>query len=230
MKLKDNVSKNYAFIPKISEASRKIANRRLKTIDATVPHFMRDIKCRTIEPLAPIPTNSDKPIVTEDKAEDPKDQEPLVEESVSSKPQETNVNKPSVYNLRTGKMTAKSDVFLDDNIFTFRPKVSTASQKIVQNLGTDFMARQQQHLDRQKRNIEQASIHFSSYNGRLSPVSKLRKFKKVKEGAEDGDINNSADDQVDGVKGQGEDTESSDGKDVISNKNVSPNLQRILEG
>lgn len=157
MKLKDNVSKNYAFIPKISEASRKIANRRLKTIDATVPHFMRDIKCRTIEPLAPIPTNSDKPIVTEDKAEDPKDQEPLVEESVSSKPQETNVNKPSVYNLRTGKMTAKSDVFLDDNIFTFRPKVSTASQKIVQNLGTDFMARQQQHLDRQKRNVSASS-------------------------------------------------------------------------
>lgn len=49
-------------------------------------------------------------------------------------------------------------------------------------------------------------------------------------GAEDGDINNSADDQVDGVKGQGEDTESSDGKDGIRNKNVSPNLQRILEG
>lgn len=49
-------------------------------------------------------------------------------------------------------------------------------------------------------------------------------------GAEEGDINNSADDQVDGVKGQGEDTESSDGKDVIRNKNVSPNLQRILEG
>lgn len=39
-------------------------------------------------------------------------------------------------------------------------------------------------------------------------------------GVEDGDINNSVDDQVDGVKGQGEDTESSDGKDVIRNKNV----------
>lgn len=39
-------------------------------------------------------------------------------------------------------------------------------------------------------------------------------------GVEDGDINNLVDDQVDGVKGQGEDMESSDGKDVICNKNV----------
>lgn len=61
----------------------------------------------------------------------------------------------------------------------------------------------------------------------FSKLSLMRVFFK---GAEDGDINNSADDQVDGVKGQGEDTESSDGKDVIRNKNVSPNLQRILEG
>jgi hypothetical protein len=37
-------------------------------------------------------------------------------------------------------MSGKNDVNLDDNIFTFKPKVSSASAKIVENLGTDFMA------------------------------------------------------------------------------------------
>jgi hypothetical protein len=46
-----------------------------------------------------------------------------------------------------------NDVNLDDNIFTFKPKVSSASAKIVENLGTDFMARQQQHIERQRRNV-----------------------------------------------------------------------------
>lgn len=158
MKLKEDARKSYAFVPRISETSRKLANRRLKTIDSSVPHFMRDIKCRTLEPLAPIPTNIDKPLNSEEIVEESNNQESSVENSspsTLSNHTEKNVNTPAVYNLRTGKMTAKSDVFLDDNIFTFRPKVSTASQKIVQNLGTDFMARQQQHLDRQKRNVSQ---------------------------------------------------------------------------
>lgn len=40
---------------------------------------------------------------------------------------------------------------LDESVFTFRPKLSTASAKIVENLGSDFMTRQQQHIDRQKK-------------------------------------------------------------------------------
>ncbi|XP_062601355.1 uncharacterized protein LOC134263067, partial [Saccostrea cucullata] len=79
--------------------------------------------------------------------------------------------------------------------------------------------------------IEQASIHFSTYNGRLSPVSKLRKYKKIKEGVEEGDLNNnSTEEPLDGVKGQDGDLESSDGKDDNRSKNVSPSLQRILDG
>ena len=40
---------------------------------------------------------------------------------------------------------------LDENVFTFRPKVSSASAKIAEGLGTDFMSRQQIHLEKQKR-------------------------------------------------------------------------------
>ena len=40
---------------------------------------------------------------------------------------------------------------LDENVFTFRPKVSSASAKIAESLGTDFMSRQQMHLEKQRR-------------------------------------------------------------------------------
>ena len=55
-----------------------------------------------------------------------------------------------------GNKVAKSTrrpVFIDNEIFTFAPKVSSKSVKIAQSLGTDFMSRQQQHLERQKRNV-----------------------------------------------------------------------------
>lgn len=39
---------------------------------------------------------------------------------------------------------------LNESVFTFHPKVSTASIKIVESLGTDFMSRQQKHIERQK--------------------------------------------------------------------------------
>lgn len=42
-------------------------------------------------------------------------------------------------------------VQLDENVFTFKPKVSSASAKIAESLGTDFMSRQQMHLEKQKR-------------------------------------------------------------------------------
>lgn len=47
----------------------------------------------------------------------------------------------------------KHPVLLDSNVFTFRPKVSSASVKIVENSGTNFMARQQQHIQRQRKHV-----------------------------------------------------------------------------
>lgn len=73
MKLKDNVSKNYVFILKISEVSRKIVNCCLKIVDVMVFYFMCDIKCRIIEFLVLIFINLNKFIVIEDKVEDLKD-------------------------------------------------------------------------------------------------------------------------------------------------------------
>lgn len=42
-------------------------------------------------------------------------------------------------------------VHLDENVFTFRPKVSSASNKIAESLGTDFMSRQQMHIEKQRK-------------------------------------------------------------------------------
>lgn len=47
--------------------------------------------------------------------------------------------------------TTKHAFSADDETFTFKPKVSAQSKRIVENMGTDFMERQQQHLEKQKK-------------------------------------------------------------------------------
>ncbi len=56
----------------------------------------------------------------------------------------------NVGNMMTNKAATR---IYDENIFTFKPKVSAASVKIAESLGTDFMSRQQQHLEKQRRNV-----------------------------------------------------------------------------
>ena len=51
---------------------------------------------------------------------------------------------------RAAKMAAK---LIEDSTFTFKPKVSQTSLKIAQHLNSDFMSRQQQHLDKQKKYV-----------------------------------------------------------------------------
>ncbi|XP_033644540.1 tubulin monoglycylase TTLL3-like [Asterias rubens] len=58
---------------------------------------------------------------------------------------------------------------------TFKPQMSSASLKIAETLGTTFMARQEQHLEKQRKMMEQR--HQILYKGRLSPVS-VAKSKK----------------------------------------------------
>jgi len=156
---------DYSFQPKISNASKRIAARRLESLDyGGLPHFMRDIKCRSRDPLAPIPPNPNKSkqsadILTESRGDSSDSintkEEPLFEKTLLS--QNTlrfKYDKPGYsLPLRTGIMGSKSEVLLDDNVFTFRPKVSTTSVKIVESLGTDFMSRQQMHLEKQKRHV-----------------------------------------------------------------------------
>ena len=70
-----------------------------------------------------------------------------------------------------GNKVAKSTrrpVFIDNEIFTFAPKVSSKSVKIAQSLGTDFMSRQQQHLERQKRNVRRSTFLHVQYTAQFS--------------------------------------------------------------
>lgn len=165
-RIKREKDENYTFVPQISAASKKLALRRLESLnrneqDENVPHFMLNIKCRSREPLAPISQETykfDKTLVKtgikpKETASAP--QPGTDSENNSTKLAETNIDFPkdkTGYHLRTG-MNKTANVMLDDSIFTFRPKVSSASAKIVENLGTDFMSRQQQHIERQKRNV-----------------------------------------------------------------------------
>lgn len=153
-KINDETS---TFKPKISSASRKIAARRLESLNTGgLPHFMLHTKNSYREPLAPIPVNQSLVstdvqrdlIVANDKASDFS----LASKSDKSfKDKLDSVSNPDTH--RSHNMSGKNDGVLDDNIFTFKPKVSSASAKIVENLGTDFMARQQQHIERQRRNV-----------------------------------------------------------------------------
>ena len=53
-------------------------------------------------------------------------------------------------NIKAGSVAAR---LIEESTFTFKPKVSPQSVKIVENLGGDFMSRQQQHIDRQKKYV-----------------------------------------------------------------------------
>ncbi|XP_078678967.1 uncharacterized protein LOC144914704 isoform X1 [Branchiostoma floridae x Branchiostoma belcheri] len=46
----------------------------------------------------------------------------------------------------------------EEYMFTFQPRVSSSSRRIAQNLGTTFMARQQMHLERQRKLLEQGQL------------------------------------------------------------------------
>lgn len=190
---KYDVSAIYTFAPKISNTSKRIAARKLKSIKASegssnaLPHFMLNIKCK--EPLAPIAQNSDKtkhPVEDNDLSRIRVDVDlcsPQLDPPVSASTEVTDVKKSREkkterniyqYQLRTGMMGSKAQVILDDSIFTFRPKVSMASAKIVENLGTDFMARQQQHLERQKRHVSRTKVML------LLTLTILTLFLKIK--------------------------------------------------
>ncbi|XP_071960239.1 tubulin tyrosine ligase 3-like isoform X2 [Antedon mediterranea] len=63
--------------------------------------------------------------------------------------------------------------------FSFKPRMSSTSLKIAENLGTTFMARQELHLERQRKLIEQSKLPVN-FKARLSPVL-LHRVRKLKE-------------------------------------------------
>ncbi|KAH9487791.1 Tubulin monoglycylase ttll3 [Bulinus truncatus] len=50
-------------------------------------------------------------------------------------------------------------ISLDESVFTFHPKVSSKSIRIVESLGTDFMSRQLKHIEHQKICLEKSIRH-----------------------------------------------------------------------
>ena len=156
-------------MPKISSASRKLAAKRLEQLNpGGLPNFMREIKCQSREPLAPISSSelvnvsSGNSSQTEDKNVDLKDRNTDVKPEKNknnNSDQEGQVAEKKVSEISV-MMTKQPSLILDDNVFTFKPKVSTASARLVENLGTDFMTRQQQHLEKQKKfvSIDQPTL------------------------------------------------------------------------
>ncbi|XP_077970518.1 tubulin tyrosine ligase 3-like isoform X2 [Styela clava] len=63
----------------------------------------------------------------------------------------------------------------DSSEFTFHPRVSSASSRIVSNLGMDFYERQQRHMERQKKLYEQQQAS----SNQEQPGSKRAKFAAI---------------------------------------------------
>ena len=61
-------------------------------------------------------------------------------------------------NLIMSKAPSVAARLVEENTFTFKPKVSPQSVRIAENLGSDFMSRQQQHIDRQKKNVSRSNM------------------------------------------------------------------------
>ena len=60
-------------------------------------------------------------------------------------------NVAEIQNPVVAAPVAKSASNEENETFTFKPKVSAQSKRIVENMGTDFMERQQQHIEKQKK-------------------------------------------------------------------------------
>ena len=151
-KRKHNATGERKNVPKISSASKNIAAKRLEQLNPEgLPNFMREIKCQAREPLAPIGSSELENASSSNSSR----LESRNIEINSDKNKNNNSDQDSQVAQRASEisvmMTKQPSIILDDNIFTFKPKVSTASARLVENLGTDFMTRQQQHLEKQKK-------------------------------------------------------------------------------
>lgn len=87
-----------------------------------------------------------------------------------------------------GRTGADKKITFSNEEFTFKPKVSLNSVKIMQQLKTTFMDRQQMHVEKQKRYIEATITNSNQTKGKWSPVpaisrspARQKKFKKIKE-------------------------------------------------
>lgn len=48
---------------------------------------------------------------------------------------------------------SKAEIYRNNTEFTFKPKLNSQSYKIIEKIELDFMARQKQHLQKQKKMV-----------------------------------------------------------------------------
>ncbi|XP_041347464.1 protein monoglycylase TTLL8-like isoform X2 [Gigantopelta aegis] len=227
------------FVPKISEKSKQIALKKLKRLDTKgVPHFMIETKSKLYarKTLAPINRVNVTSLEKETWADSRKIVPNIGEKSLKGvKIAETDMNKNA--------SSPSSVNELDETIFTFRPKVSTASVRIAESLGTDFMSRQQQHLEKQRKLLQEASfgLSLSTSPGQLSPVHHTKKLGR-KSQQESGDHNNNTASKPAGqsldLGGQDDEVNGRSANMCANNTiplsrtrtHISPNLHRVLCG
>nr|XP_009861473.2 tubulin monoglycylase TTLL3 isoform X2 [Ciona intestinalis] len=85
--------------------------------------------------------------------------------SLISEVQIENLPKQQAEEMQQTKSSPREPIPEIGSEFTFHPRVSTASSKMVENLGMNFLARQQRHMERQKKLYEEnQNLHNSPYN------------------------------------------------------------------
>jgi hypothetical protein len=177
---KSHVDSELTFAPKISDNSRKLALLKIyaendesaesgcvvtsrsdgQSVNG-VPHFMKstisNVRRESVTSLAPL-----KKVPSKIKTL-------LLEKKISKVVKKDYASKFTNLSLRVAKdkgarihaeIMAKaaamhtppnSGRIVDSETFTFKPKVSSRSASIAESLGTDFMARNQQHIEKQKK-------------------------------------------------------------------------------
>lgn len=148
-KRKTYVDPDLTFVPRISETSRRIASRRLEHLNTHgVPHFMLpilEVQRHTQKLLAPISSRSEK---------SKKSELNIINDREPRYPLHGPQKDANVYSMNKNAETQATKISdIDETVFTFRPRVSNNSNKIVQSLPSNFLARQQQHLNKQKKYV-----------------------------------------------------------------------------
>ena len=96
------------------------------------------------------------------------DKHAVTSDSVAIVTSDTNLSKVTKQgvNKNTGKVFALAKTWssIYKDIFTFKPKVSAQSARIVKTLGTDFMSRQKLHIEKQQRNVSALMIDCMTLN------------------------------------------------------------------
>ena len=156
-KRKPYVDPDLTFAPRINDTSRKLALRQDNN-DTEVPRFMVETVSRYISREPVFPTHKPEMVLTVNGKSS--GNRVSVEDELTFSPK---LNEASMRIARergqqikvnvANKAAAVAAKLAEEHTFTFHPKVSTHSVKIAESLGSDFMSRQRQHLERQKRHV-----------------------------------------------------------------------------